>query len=74
MADPDKFAYRSATEVEAPSLGRTRTSSPRLAIEMVGNGYCARPVEMDCHFESICASCTFLVTTIEFRPDTGETS
>jgi len=26
---------------------------------MLGNGYCARPVEMDCHFESICESCTF---------------
>jgi integrase/recombinase XerD len=23
---------------------------------------------MDCHFESICESCTFFVTTIEFRP------
>jgi hypothetical protein len=29
---------------------------------MLGNGYCARPVEMDCHFESICESCTFFVT------------
>ncbi|MFD9003748.1 hypothetical protein ACFV0T_22770 [Streptomyces sp. NPDC059582] len=35
---------------------------------MLGNGYCARPVEMDCHFESICESCTFFVTTIKFRP------
>ncbi|MGQ0824694.1 MAG: tyrosine-type recombinase/integrase [Actinomycetota bacterium] len=35
---------------------------------MLGNGYCARPIEMDCHFESICESCTFFVTTIEFRP------
>ena len=35
---------------------------------MLGNGYCARPVEMDCHFESICESCTFFVTTIDFRP------
>jgi site-specific recombinase XerD len=35
---------------------------------MLGNGFCARPVEMDCHFESICESCTFFVTTIEFRP------
>ena len=34
---------------------------------MLGNGYCARPVDMDCHFESICESCTFFVTTIEFR-------
>ncbi|MCZ7462337.1 hypothetical protein [Streptomyces sp. WMMC940] len=23
---------------------------------------------MDCHFEAICESCTFVVTTIEFRP------
>jgi integrase/recombinase XerD len=35
---------------------------------MLGNGYCARPVEVDCHFESICESCTFFVTTLEFRP------
>ena len=35
---------------------------------MLGNGHCARPVGMDCHFESICESCTFFVTTIEFRP------
>ena len=35
---------------------------------MLGNGHCARPVETDCHFESICESCTFFVTTIEFRP------
>jgi hypothetical protein len=35
---------------------------------MLGNGYCARPVDLDCHFESICESCTFFQTTIEFRP------
>ena len=35
---------------------------------MLGNGYCARPVELDCHFESICEGCTHFVTTIEFRP------
>jgi len=35
---------------------------------MLGNGYCARTAGMDCHFESICESCTFFQTTIEFRP------
>jgi len=35
---------------------------------MLGNGYCARPVELDYHFESICESCTFFVTTVEFQP------
>jgi hypothetical protein len=33
-----------------------------------GNGYCARPVGLDCHFESICESCTYFQTTHEFRP------
>ena len=41
---------------------------------MLGNGYCARPVEMDCHFESICESCSFFVTTIEFRPTLATTA
>ena len=35
---------------------------------MLGNGHCARPVETDCHSESICESCTFFITTVEFRP------
>ena len=35
---------------------------------MLGNGYRARPVGLDCHFESICESCTYFQTTIEFRP------
>ncbi len=35
---------------------------------MLGNGYCARPVGLDCHFESICESCVYFQTTIEFRP------
>jgi len=34
----------------------------------LGNGHCARPVDTDCHFESICEGCTFFITTIEFRP------
>ncbi|MDQ3641596.1 MAG: hypothetical protein M3450_09080 [Actinomycetota bacterium] len=35
---------------------------------MLGNGYCTRPVELDCAFETICEGCTFFATTIEFRP------
>ena len=35
---------------------------------MLGNGYCARPVGLDCHFESICESCTYFQTTLEFAP------
>ena len=50
---------------EGREMRKLRTEMHR---RMLGNGYCARPVEMDCHFESICESCSFFVTTIEFRP------
>ena len=50
---------------EGTEMRRLRAEMHR---RMLGNGYCARPVEMDCHFESICESCTFFVTTIAFRP------
>ena len=35
---------------------------------LLGNGYCARPLQMDCQFETICESCSCFVTTNEFRP------
>jgi integrase len=52
-------------DAEGTEMARLRREMHR---RMLGNGYCARPVELDCHFESICESCTFFVTTIEFRP------
>jgi hypothetical protein len=54
-----------AAEDEPAQMRKLRAEAHR---RMLGNGYCARPVELDCHFESICESCTFFVTTIEFRP------
>lgn len=35
---------------------------------LLGNGYCTRPVELDCRYETICESCTMFFTTIEHRP------
>jgi integrase len=52
-------------DAEGVEMAKLRRELDR---RMLGNGYCARPVEMDCHFESICESCTFFVTTIEFKP------
>ncbi len=40
---------------------------------MVGNGYCARPVELGCHVESIGESCTYFATTVESRPSPNAT-
>jgi len=52
-------------EAEGAEMAKLRREMHR---RMLGNGYCARPVEMDCHFESICESCSFFVTTIDFKP------
>jgi hypothetical protein len=34
---------------------------------VLGNGYCTRPAQLDCAFESICETCAFFQTSIEFR-------
>jgi integrase len=52
-------------DAEGTEMRKLRAEMHR---RMLGNGYCARPVGLDCHFESICESCTFFQTTIEFRP------
>ena len=52
-------------EAEGAEMRKLRVEMHR---RMLGNGDCARPVGLDCHFESICESCTFFQTTIEFRP------
>ncbi|MGH2498574.1 MAG: tyrosine-type recombinase/integrase [Candidatus Limnocylindria bacterium] len=52
-------------EAEGSEMARLRREMHR---RMLGNGWCARPVEMDCHFESICESCSFFVTTLDFKP------
>jgi site-specific recombinase XerD len=47
-----------------PKMARLRREHHR----MPGNGYCTRPPELDCAFESICETCTFFQTSIAFRP------
>jgi hypothetical protein len=69
VSDKVEALYDQARELPADAEG---TEMAKLRKEMhqrmLGNGYCARPVDLDCHFESICESCTFFVTTIEFKP------
>ena len=52
-------------DAEGAEMRKLRAEMHR---RMLGNGYCARPVGLDCHFESICESCTYFQTTVEFRP------
>jgi hypothetical protein len=53
------------SEAEGSEMRKLRAEMHR---RMLGNGYCARPVGLDCHFESICESCVYFQTTLEFRP------
>ncbi len=52
----------------ADAVGPKMTRLRREHYKMLGNGYCTRPPELDCAFESICETCTFFQTSIEFRP------
>jgi hypothetical protein len=44
----------------------------RLRLEMqrrlLGNGYCTRPVELDCAFEAVCETCVHFATDSQFVP------
>ncbi|MEX1249160.1 MAG: integrase, partial [Acidimicrobiia bacterium] len=35
---------------------------------MLGNGYCNRPPQIDCQFESICETCAYYTTDPTFEP------
>lgn len=47
-----------------PQMARLRREHHRL----LGNGWCTRPPQLDCAFESICETCSYFQTSIEFRP------
>jgi hypothetical protein len=49
---------------EGTQMRHLRTQMRRL----LGNGYCERPTQIDCNFETICESCSFFTTGLEFRP------
>jgi hypothetical protein len=47
-----------------PGVTRLRRDDAR----MLGNGWCTRPSELDCGYETICESCDFFTTGHAFRP------
>jgi hypothetical protein len=61
--------YDAPKELPAAAEGaEMRKLRAEMHRRMLGNGHCARPVGLDCHFESICESCTYFQTTHEFKP------
>lgn len=60
--------YRDPTlpaEAEGPNMRRLREEVHH---RLLGNGWCQRPAVLDCHFESICESCTHFATDATFTP------
>jgi hypothetical protein len=60
--------YGQAPALPADTIGPKMARLRREHHRMLGNGWCTRPPELDCAFESICETCTFFQTSIEFRP------
>ncbi len=54
------------------TTGTGSVAMAQLAVEyeqrMLGNGWCNRPSQLDCQFESICESCAYYSTNTSFEP------
>ncbi len=68
VAEKVDALYAAPAQLPADALGPNMARLNREHSRMLGNGYCTRPKVMDCQYETICESCTFFQTTIEFRP------
>lgn len=60
--------YNNPRVLDAAAEGRSMARLRREHHRMLGNGWCARPVELDCAFETICETCSYFTTTVAFRP------
>jgi site-specific recombinase XerD len=68
VTDQVDALYAQAQPLPADAIGPKMARLRREHHRLLGNGYCTRPAELDCAFESICETCTFFQTSIEFRP------
>ncbi|MEL4506412.1 hypothetical protein AAEX63_16155 [Luteococcus sp. H138] len=67
-------ALYQATEPAIPVLPAEAAGAAMTALHaevdkrLLGNGYCRRPVELDCRYETICETCPMFFTTHHHRP------
>jgi len=52
------YSTQLPADAEGPNMKRLRQQHQR----MLGNGWCQRPGDMDCHYETICETCTYFGT------------
>ena len=74
VTDKVEALYGQAPQLPADAEGPNMAKLRREHHRMLGNGYCTRPVELDCAFETICETCTYFdrhrVQTHPARPST----
>jgi integrase len=58
------YTNRLPADAEGPNMRRLRQQHRR----MLANGYCERPPDMDCHYETICETCTYYTTDHTHTP------
>jgi site-specific recombinase XerD len=68
VTDKVDALYDQPKQLPADALGPKMARLRREHHRLLGNGYCTRPAQLDCAFESICETCSFFQTSIEFRP------
>ncbi len=68
VTDKVDALYDHTQPLPADTIGPKMARLRREHHHLLGNGYCTRPPELDCAFESICETCTFFQTSIDFRP------
>ena len=60
--------YGQPAQLPADAAGPKTTRLRREHHRLFGNGWCTRPPQLDCAFESICETCSYFQTSIKFRP------
>ena len=65
---PAAALYGQPAQLPADAIGPRMARLRREHHRLLGNGYCTRPPQLDCAFESICETCNYFQTSIEFRP------
>ena len=68
VTDQVDALYAQPKQLPADALGPKMARLRREHHRLLGNGHCTRPPQLDCAFESICETCSFFQTSIEFRP------
>jgi hypothetical protein len=68
VTDKVEALYGHQQPLPAGALGTQMARLRRDHFRMLGSGYCTRPTQLDCSFESVSENCTFFQTSIAFRP------